>query len=67
MKQYPIAPESFNDDDWYIFNTETNELVATYGSHYRFASEIDVAPDHKAMRGLSAKWVGLWKAAGESK
>ena len=56
-----VPPSQFNDDDWYEFNVDTNELVRRYDcSSNRFAPS--VMPCHAVARGMRAKYLGLWRA-----
>jgi hypothetical protein len=49
---------SFNDDEWYEFVTETLELVGR-SSHYE--KQPRVPAGYAAVKGIRAKWMGLWK------
>ncbi len=55
----PVARSSFNDDDWYTYNTETLELQAGRGAHYENPTQ--PAPPLKTVRGMTAKYLGLWQ------
>lgn len=58
----PVERSSFNDDDWYTYNTETLELQAGRGSHY--TNPAQPAPPMKTVRGMRAKSLGLWQYEG---
>ena len=51
--------KSFNDDDWYTYNTETLELQAGRGAHYERPAQ--PLPPLKTVRGMTAKYLGLWQ------
>ena len=51
--------QSFNDDDWYTYNTETLELQAGRGAHYEQPTQ--PAPPLKTVRGMTARYLGLWQ------
>jgi hypothetical protein len=57
-----VSFSSFNDDDWYTYNTETLELQAGRGAHYENPTQ--PAPPLKTVRGMRAKWLGLWQYTG---
>lgn len=59
-----VPKQSFNDDDWYTYNTETLELQAGRGAHYE--RPVQPAAPLKTVRGMTAKYLGLWQyKAGE--
>lgn len=53
------AATSFNDDDWYTYNTMTLELQAGRGAHYERPEQ--PLPPLKTVRGMTAKYLGLWQ------
>ena len=54
---------SFNDDDFYTYNTETLELQAGRGAHYERPTQ--PAAPLKTVRGMTAKYLGLWRYKAE--
>ena len=50
---------SFNDDDFYTYNTETLELQAGREAHYERPAQ--PAAPLKTVRGMTAKYLGLWQ------
>lgn len=59
----PIPVHSFNDDDWYVFESDSKMLVETYG--HRFPRElIKVPAGCEVKRGMSAKYLGIWRYVG---
>jgi hypothetical protein len=60
------APIVLNDDDWYIFDTITKELIAQRGSSLpAYAIAGITEPGQTALRGLAIKCRGieLWRSA----
>lgn len=53
-----IPPASFNDDDFYVFWTQTKQLAAHYSNK---CSKPVPLPGQQVATGLSAKYLGLWK------
>ena len=53
-----VSMRSFNDDDWYTYNTETLELKEGRGAHYERPTQ-PKAP-LKTVRGMTAKHLSLW-------
>ena len=54
-----LPPAAFNDDDWYVFDAATRELVQHYG---RCAEPRPHVPAPlQAERGLRVKYLNLWK------
>ena len=59
MKQFVIPPQSFNDDDWYIYNPVTLELIEHYG---RSKAPQPFAKDgQRVARGFRVKYLNLWE------
>jgi hypothetical protein len=66
--QAALAPEAFNDDDIYVFDAETKELVRSVG---RKSLDVYFAKEHGfAVKegqtwgtGMLVKNLGLWRAA----
>lgn len=55
---------SFNDDDWYVYNVESLELVRTHGSKtYQYLEQVPLKDGQAAARGMLAKNLGLWRVA----
>lgn len=59
MKQFVIPPQSFNDDDWYIYNPVTLELIERHGRSK--APQPSVKCGQLAARGLRVKYLKLWE------
>lgn len=51
--------QSFNDDDWYTYNTETMELQAGRQAHYERPTQ--PAAPLKTVKGMTARYLGLWQ------
>jgi hypothetical protein len=60
-----IIPVSrFNDDDYYVYNAESLELITSHGCKtYRFIDQVPVKPGQAVAKGMRAKWLGLWRIA----
>lgn len=55
----PIPAHRFNDDDFYVYDEATLELLQEVGCK---AGWRPVAkPGQAVARGMRAKWLGLWK------
>ena len=54
-----IPRQSFNDDDWYVWEADTLEYVQNLGKNN--FSEPDVGPTRCCGRGMTAKRVGIWR------
>lgn len=56
-----LPPETLNQDDWYVFDSETHELAYILGSKWQ---QPEVKPGQRVLRGmnLSHNGVRLWKA-----
>jgi hypothetical protein len=56
--------ESFNDDDWYEFDTETRQLYKKHSNKSNPHWTVFTPPPSKTgitfMRGMKAKHMGLW-------
>ena len=65
----PIPRESFNDDDWYVFNEASGRLIEQIGCK-SFAAEVARRGEYripvgcKILRGMSAKYSkpAIWRA-----
>lgn len=55
-----IKREAFNDDDYYVYNPLTLQLDRQYGSKQRHMLT-NVPNGMSIERGITAKWIGLWK------
>lgn len=59
-----VLVESFNDDDWYEFDTETRQLYRTHSRKIVPQWTTFTPPPQKTgitfMRGMKAKHMGLW-------
>lgn len=60
----PIPLQSFNDDDWYIYETDFLMFVRSCSASWR-RSEVEkiLKPGQSCARGMRAKWLGLWRYA----
>jgi transcriptional regulator of NAD metabolism len=58
----PIPASRFNDDDWYVYDKLTNEVLRQY-SHRAFTRyTLPQLPEHQVIaRGMVIKHLGLWK------
>lgn len=56
-----LPPETINQDDWYVFDSETHELAYILGSKY---PKPEVNEGQQAMRGMTVQrlCIHLWKA-----
>ena len=55
----PLPRSSFNDDDWYVYDTATLEIVQHYGSKSR---RPQAQLGQCCVSGMSAKYLGLWRS-----
>ena len=68
-KLTPRPAMSFNDDDLYIYNNRTLEIVEHIGSKSMYRRELVNGPQQMGAaglgwtRGLTAKRLGLWSKA----
>jgi hypothetical protein len=53
-----IPVESFNDDDWYVYEVDSLKLICTFSS--KSARPVPF-PGENAARGMRAKHLGLWR------
>jgi hypothetical protein len=56
-----LPPETLNQDDWYVFDSETHELAYVLGSKYQKPT---VKEGQQVMRGMTVQrlCIHLWKA-----
>jgi hypothetical protein len=60
----PLPQQSFNDDDWYIYETDSRLLVNIVSG--KISSVVVDKMAGRGMdyaRGLTAKYLGLWRYA----
>lgn len=56
-----VPVHSFNDDDWYVVNTLTREIKASFSASRRDQAEKAAINGLKAVLGMAAKYMGLWR------
>jgi len=68
MGQWPISVESFNDDDLYLYNAATKQLIRSFScgdQEVKDARHIGFRVMAGATwgKGMAVKALGLWRAA----
>lgn len=56
-----VPMHRFNDDDWYLINPMTKEIKADFHHSKRFIAQSAAVNGLKAVRGMAAKRMGLWR------
>ena len=56
-----VPASKFNDDDFYLINPMTLEIKAQFGASQRFNAERAAVNGLQSVRGMRAKWMGLWR------
>lgn len=58
----PIPRESFNDDDWYVYETDSKMLIGAYsGKIWPYKDVVPVKDGQTVARGIAAKYLGIWR------
>lgn len=56
-----VPVQRFNDDDWYLYETDSLMLVNRFSGKTWKRNEIVAEPGVSVERGLTAKFRGLWE------
>lgn len=56
-----VPAASFNDDDWYLINPITREIKAQFSHNKRDMAASYAVNGLESVRGMRAKYMGLWR------